>query len=177
MQRVSELERRLNEAVNPGLTLRYGQGEMSVVSLVAKKDQVKNNTDTLADDDELSIALEPYERFAFLGTLFIESTLAADFRVSFSIPTDAALGWSIDAQPATAVSDATGVGAYNGLIIPSSFSVSLTTTKAGIAFRGAVSNGGHYGRLILQWCQDTATLVDTTRRAGSNLIALKATNR
>lgn len=131
-------------------------------------DETVNNSNVLQNDDELLLAIAANEVWAFEINLYVSGNTTADFKAALVIPALATMLWAY-IWDGSANFDAciTASGASNNINLPGA------GTYGTIKITGCVFNGANAGNLQLQWAQVVATVVDTTVKKGSCLVAYK----
>jgi len=129
--------------------------------VVKKVDQTKTADTTLADDDELVVALEANKMYGYFFVLFIISPAAADYKIRFDIPAGAtsaftglirmdSVGEAIDAEASRAM-------------LTSGINQSMGAA-------GRVVMAGTAGNLAMQWAQNSSNAGNTITQRGSYLV-------
>lgn len=134
-------------------------GRSSVQIVRKTSDETVNNSTTLQNDDQLFVVLAANEIIFFQCLVIHIGNTTADFKLSFTVPSGAALLFSgpnalvntSDALALPGVITASGTG----------FEHAGSTSDLGQLMVGVVRNGATPGNLQLQWAQVTATVVDT----------------
>lgn len=131
------------------------------------EDETKSTDASLADDADLTIAVQADEILIATMCIFYETTAAADFQFKFN------LTQTEDKFEAFGLTDP------HGATLPSTFHqddmTTVTTLLGSGAGQGAVSasirlqNGSTAGLFSFQWAQNTSDAGDTTMLAGSCL--------
>jgi hypothetical protein len=164
----------------PGEVLTATELNRSVNPLVAIKtaNEIVNNSDTVQDDDELVITPETNSTYMVQCFLIYSSTTATpDIKFGFSFPVGANFSWApIGVTPANANQDATNQAGYIRSVLTTSTATRTVGTMATAeplvaAPIGLLTMGSTGGDLTLQWAQSTATVENTTLRAGSYIVA------
>ena len=136
---------------------------LTFAKVIKKIDQVKNSDTTLADDDELVIALATGKTYFFFMMVVFQTTSTPDFKYAFSLPTNSAQGVSF-------------AGDWDSIVeiqeIDMTTSESITVTSSGVLYleiRGRITTTAA-GNLGFQWAQNTSDAADTKVLAGASLI-------
>lgn len=148
-------------------------GEMRQYVVKQNPENVPSST-VLQDDDELSFSVAANSKWYFELTLFVTTTVLADFKLAMVGPAGATgrvfASWMMNAAGDNL--------SYNEAALGGSISLAaaVATTLMPVRVYGAVTVGGTAGTLKLQWAQDTSDAVATTVGAGSTLSAWLGTN-
>lgn len=141
---------------------KLGSDVPRVLVAVKESDTVRNNTDVLTDDPDLSVSVEANSSYAFEAWLPQNATAAADFKQGLSYPSGSSgyWGWSQAAAQNALVLGANRVQGTNG-----------TPKMSHIA--GSLITAGTAGTFAIQWAQQTAEATDATLYAGAWLKVTK----
>jgi len=143
----------------PGIRIN-GQTPVAVKSA----DQTINNTITQVNDADLRIWLKANETIYFDVVLAVDGDATADFRADVAIPVGGTVTYS--SPSSIKLSDsitAIGQGALTtGDVIFGASPGTIYTHK----LEGYAVNGSTAGWMIVRWAQGTATVADTTLKAG-----------
>lgn len=120
---------------------------------------------TLADDTDLLFAVAASTKYRIRGTVFFDTTAAADFKY----------GWAIPASPTLVRifrSDAVAGAAPAEIAVDVANVATVTLAGSGttgglVTFTYLLHNGSTAGNWSFQWAQGTSTAADTTVLAGS----------
>ena len=125
-------------------------------------DEIVNNSNVLQDDDELKLAVGANEVWFFLLLLLINSSVAADIKIGFSVPSGCTLLWT---------SSVTIERYYNE---ESTLMLSGYATDSISRFiPGFIMNGSTTGNLQLRWAQGIQEASNSKVLANSCLFAIK----
>lgn len=143
----------------PGIRIN-GQTPVAVKSA----DQTINNTITKVNDADLRIWLKANEKIYFDVVLAVDGDATADFRADVATPAGGTATYS--SPTSIKLSDsitAIGQGAQTtGDVIFGASPGTIYTHK----LEGYAVNGSTAGWMIVRWAQGTATVADTTLKAG-----------
>lgn len=161
---------KVSDRVSAGSTLYEGtspNGGATTVRVRKAADETVNNSATSQNDNELTFAIGPGEEWVGEVVLFVSGDGTADFRAALSVPPGASALYAnhgprladtiVIADPYATSGDLSNMGA--------------ATTGALHVIRFSVVNGSTAGSVTLQWAQRTATVADTTLKAGSYIEA------
>ena len=129
----------------------------TVLRSVALTDQIVSNSTTLVSDTGLSLILLPFKKYSVIADYFFNSTAVADLKCAFTALTAAAVvfttslgsSWLDEAQTVTISTNGIEVVSYNILI----------------------ETGNVEETLRIRFAQNTAEVSNTTRLAGSLIVA------
>jgi hypothetical protein len=150
--------------------LRSDIGVLQSALVYKTSNQVINNSDVLANDSELLYALEANKTYSFELFIVGMSNSTPDFKCAMTSPAASTIYYNYVGK------DASGTMAHTSLAASAAtFDVSGlgTSTIRLFSIRGLVINGANAGNLTFQWCQNTATALDTTICIGSHMIIWK----
>ncbi|MEX2599286.1 MAG: hypothetical protein WD533_06485 [Dehalococcoidia bacterium] len=138
-----------------------------LIRVVKTADEVVNNSATLQNDDELLLSVGANETWNFTLFIYVDTPATADFQCAFAIPSGASgdrLNQSWNG----------GFSSSDTIDVTAAQSTALVSGNRVIAINGRIIVGATPGTVQFQWAQDVAGAVDTIVRAGSCLIARKA---
>jgi hypothetical protein len=136
--------------------------------IIKSVDQTVNNSSTLVNDDELTVALSANKRYMIWMNVFFVSSNTPDFKCSLTLPSGT--------TQKVISNDLHGFSTSEGFTDdPTTTTVqSLTiTAEFSLIFQGYVLTSGTAGNLTLQWAQASADASDTDVKAGSSLIVFE----
>jgi len=129
-------------------------------------------SNTLQDDDELTIDLDPANTTYFIEglVLAVSASRTPDIKIAFTVPSDATMD--------IAYISSRGSTFNHGELLESSGTASITipidnSNVTIVMIRGTVKLGSTTGTLTLQWAQATSNANATTVKEGSFLSATK----
>ena len=143
------------------------------VTTVKLETETRNSTATVADDAELSIAVEASKLYLMRGFIVFSTATVPDFKFEIDGP----------ASPTSV----TVHGHYNPVGSPTdtsfldnafntSYSVLGSSTGEGVIhFDVRLDNGSNAGEVTLQWAQNTSDAGDTSVLAGSYIEVMTVT--
>jgi len=129
--------------------------------VVKKVDQTKNSDTTLADDDELVIALNANKAYGYYFPFFFNSGAIPDIKFLLSIPAGAT----------ALLMDILRGDTLTPVRNPSiSRTFATTGVDQGIVYAGRIIVAGTPGNVALQWAQANSDAGDTKVLRGSHLV-------
>ena len=148
-----------------------GQSQFITDYVIKQDDEVRNNTTTVSDDDELTLTLPPYGIYEIEVRLFVDAVSATpDIKVCYDTTNVTSLSYRL----------ALGLGSSSTSVYNSEYmhfhsrSLSTETTYglttsgwAGIWEKFIVSTSSSNGVITLQYAQNVATAEDITMKANS----------
>lgn len=141
--------------------------------VIKPSDQVVNNSDSLADDDDLTVAVEANTTYTIEGFLYwTAANTSMDIKFDFTEPASAT--WMMFRTAVYETSfDADGQYSHNsGAVSLACDSTASSPTL--VRLTGTLSTVGTAGNFTLQWSQNVAQVADLTLHKGSFLRLLKA---
>jgi hypothetical protein len=135
-------------------------------------DTSRNTTIVLADDPELSVAVEANAKYMMTSMILYSATsqAAGDLNLGFAVPAGAAMMGHASGSPVA------GTTAADDLVTAFSEATTLSFGVIGIAapwtallLTARVSIGGTAGTVKIRWCQASSNATNTTLRIGSFL--------
>jgi hypothetical protein len=128
-----------------------------------------NNSTVLVADDVLTVSLEANLTYLITAWLVTTSANAADVKIGCTIPSGAAGLWSMVSGPTTettAIPGSVDLGAAS-LAATHTRVGAGTSTAVGALIYGYITTSSTAGTFTITMAQATATVADTTMKAGS----------
>lgn len=142
--------------------LSHTSGILGIRTLRKSANETVNNSATLQSDDHITFAIAASEVWAFRIYLKITSNATADWKWAWSLPAAGVYFASHGARDGTADTQ---------VAITTTASLAIVDTGVKIyEASGVLVNSVTAGTAVLQWAQDTATVVDTIIYANSYCI-------
>ena len=140
--------------------------EQQQIQLVYKSsDETINNSATLQNDNDLFTSAEPDSFYDFRLWLIINSGTTPNWKMDWTVPTGAALTWSIqEGVPANLF--AVLRGPY---IAGASAAINGAGADQIVIVEGLLTTASTGGVLQLRWAQNTANASNTSVKTGSRL--------
>ena len=141
--------------------------------IIKASDETVNNSNTLQDDNDFSIAIGTSETYEFkLVIYFYNTTPSAGFKWQITQPVDAAYRYmwqmySSSGADSTTVLKSYVKGVTNEVALTTDYAVNV------LIIEGTVVNSTNAGNITFQFCQNSATAANTTVTARSKLIYRK----
>lgn len=143
--------------------------------------EIVNGSNTIQVDDELLLPILANENWYFKFVVTYTTTTAADFRCGLKFPTAPTQIWyHLDGMALTAVNGAGADITGSRTILGARTADAVTgqdfggdTNAAVVTLEGFVRNGANAGNVAFWWAQTAATAVNTTRMAGSFIVAFR----
>lgn len=135
-------------------------------------DTSRNTTVVLADDPELSVAVEANAKYMMTCLLIYSATsqAAGDLNVGFAVPASATLLGHATGAPVAGTSSADDLTTSFGEGTTLSFGViGIATPWTAALLVARVVISGTAGTVKIRWCQATSNATNTTMRQGSFL--------
>lgn len=160
----------LNQQIRDNLTALSDRTQ----AVYKSADETVNNVVVLQNDDELFFNVVAGQKYIFSVNLIHTSASATpDIAVGFTFPTGTMnwLGTGLDTAAAASTASVRIAGTA-GAASGTSIGFGVLTSTSGLQITGSYSctTGG---TVRLQWAQNTATVADTTVKAGSSLQAIR----
>lgn len=144
-------------------------------AVVKQVDETKNSDASLADDDELVIALAANTKYQIKGQIWFDSDATPDFKWRHAGPSTPTLIW-LARRTLIPTGTAYSAQAIDEAYSASDITVTCADTSAGlIEFDAIIHNAGNAGNFSVQWAQNTSNAAGTTVRAGSGIDWRKVT--
>lgn len=144
----------------------------AIPSLFAYKpsDTTRNNTNTLADDPHLTLAVEANTVYEMEALLFGDATTTADMKFGFTGPSGATLHWASGSGAVNASSSGSALDQARKTLAQSAVWGGIGAASVWAARpQGTLIVGGTAGGFTMQWAQNTAEVSDAILREGSRL--------
>jgi len=128
-----------------------------------------NNSTVLVADSQLTVSLVASQTYLFIAWLVTTSATAADVKIGCTIPSGAAGLWSMVSGPTsetTAIQGSVDLGAAS-LAATHTRVGAGTSTAVGALIYGYITTSSTAGSFTITMAQATATVADTTMKAGS----------
>ena len=126
-------------------------------------DETVNNSNTLQDDDHISLTVLANEVWDFYMVLHTDSNASADVKVGWSVPSGCTINWHEIAVNASANNE-------SGTELLDGEGVGVTQQDT---YGGTIIVGGTGGTVQMRWAQSAAHASDAKVLLGSFLIAWK----
>jgi hypothetical protein len=149
-------------ASSDSVVMTPGNFGANIRRIYKSADETVNNSDVLQNDNDLFFSIGANEVWTFYIRAIINSGTTPDLVLNFTVPSGATGGWA-----QLYLSGGVAERSFGGSGLAVSTSGSDQTYSPG----GVVINGATPGTVQFQWCQNVATMSDTTIKAGSFLIA------
>ncbi len=146
----------------PSSALEPGAGGSTFARVVKKVDEIVNNSQVFQNDDELFVPLNANKVYGFWICIFLESTVTADLKANFIVPTGTTgrksdSSWSSIPRSTTDITQAL-------------IHAPLVSTEEMFVMLGHINVAGTPGNFQFEWAQNLAEATDTKVKAGSFLI-------
>lgn len=155
-----------------GLNQTAADARYQPISLHARKtaDSTRNNTDVLATDPHLTIAVAANAVYEFEMFGWFDASSNADIKSAFTAPAGATVTWGPPIYSSSGGTIVYGSKLTSGSVIINGSGVG---TARMLHFKGVLRTAGTAGNLVFQWAQGAAEATDTTLHAESYLVARK----
>jgi hypothetical protein len=132
----------------------------------------RSSTTTLADDPTFVFPVVASSAYSMDGYLVISGSTAADFKMTFTVPTLASAFWSHYGDPGPEDASASEFYSYYKAALPAGTSRSASVPASGqnaLPVRGTFVIGANAGNVTLQWAQFASSGTATNLLGGSYL--------